>query len=274
MINTLRQHWPEYLMEAAGLGIFMISAALFTALMEHPDSPVRQAINDPFLRRIPIGIAMGFTAVGIIYSPWGKQSGAHINPAVTLTFYRLGKIQSWDAFFYIIFQFIGGLTGVILATFILGKTIANPAVNYVVTVPGTAGLVVAFVAEAFMSFVLMFTVLLTTNRVNWAVFTGLFAGILVGIFIILEAPYSGMSINPARSFGSALPAKIWTAFWLYLTAPPVGMLLAAEIYIRTKGFSAVYCAKFHHHNNKRCIFHCRYEEMVAENRRQDVNQTL
>lgn len=119
MLETLKHHWPEYLMEAAGLGIFMVSAVVFTAILEHHSSPVRQVIADPFLRRMLIGIAMGLTAIGIIYSPWGKQSGAHINPSVTLTFFRLGKVKPWDAFFYIIAQFIGGLAGVLLVAAVI-----------------------------------------------------------------------------------------------------------------------------------------------------------
>src|SRR5215831_10723337 len=86
--DSLRQHWPEYLMEAAGLGIFMVSAAVVTTLFEYPKSPVHDVLPDPMFRRVLIGIAMGLTAIGIIYSPWGKQSGAHLNPAVTLTFFR------------------------------------------------------------------------------------------------------------------------------------------------------------------------------------------
>jgi len=78
MRDALRQHWPEYFMEAAGLGLFMISAGVFGTLLEYPGSPVQQAVADPFLRRILMGTAMGLTAIGIIYSPWGKQSGAHL----------------------------------------------------------------------------------------------------------------------------------------------------------------------------------------------------
>lgn len=84
MLIALRRHWPEYLMEAAGLGLFMVSACLFGALLEHPASPARQALPDPGLRRALGGLAMGLTAVGIIYSPWGKQSGAHINSSDTI----------------------------------------------------------------------------------------------------------------------------------------------------------------------------------------------
>ena len=261
LIYAIRKHWPEYLMEAAGLGIFMVSACFFTVLLEYPHSPVHLAIADPTLRRILIGIAMGLTAIAIIYSPWGKQSGAHINPAVTLTFYRLGKIEPADALLYIVAQFIGGAVGVILSAAIVGGAIADPKVNYVVTMPGDAGVSIAFLAEALISFGLMLMILGVTNAQRIARYTGLVAGLLVAFYISTEAPYSGMSMNPARSFGSAFPAKIWTAFWIYMIAPPLGMLLSAELYLKIRGSHKIICAKLHHHNDKRCIFRCGYKAM-------------
>src|SRR5262245_24900971 len=105
-LGALGRHWPEYLIEAAGLGLFMVSACLFTALLEHPSSPVRQTVMAPMLRRIPMGLAMGLTAVAIVYSPFGQRSGAHLNPALTLTFWRLGKVKPWDAAFYVAAQFV------------------------------------------------------------------------------------------------------------------------------------------------------------------------
>jgi len=159
MLEMLKRHWPEYLMEAAGLGIFMISACVFVVIVEHPASPVRQAISDPPLRRMLIGLAMGLTAIGIIYSPWGKQSGAHINPSVTLSFLRLGKVKVWDALFYTIAQFAGAIAGVLAAGMALGASIAHPSVNYATTVPGSSGLGVAFLAELVISFGLMLVVL-------------------------------------------------------------------------------------------------------------------
>ena len=81
MTNALKHHWPEYLMEGTCLGLFMISAFTFGTILEHPASPVHQAILQPLLRRFLMGLAMGLTAISIIYSPWGKQSGALLDCA-------------------------------------------------------------------------------------------------------------------------------------------------------------------------------------------------
>jgi aquaporin Z len=260
MRSALQQHWPEYCMEAAGLGLFMLAACCFGTLLESPASPVRQALPDPLVRRFLMGLAMALTAISIIYSPWGKQSGAHLNPAVTLTFFRLGKVASWDAVCYVMAQFVGGIVGVLLAGMVLGQMLAQPPVQYVVTIPGMRGPWVAFLAEVVITFVLMSVVLTVTNTPRLARFTGLCAGALVATYITLEAPLSGMSMNPARTFGSALSAQAWTALWVYFLAPPLGMLLAAEVYLRRGGVHRVLCAKLHHQNTKRCIFQqCGYK---------------
>lgn len=263
MFETLKQHWPEYLMEGAELGLFMISACVFGTLLEHPSSPLHQAIPDAFLRRILMGMIMGLTAISIIYSPWGKQSGAHFNPAVTLTFFRLRKVQAWDAFFYVGAQFFGGIAGVLLASFAIGQFLAHPSVNFVVTAPGPRGVAFAFLGELVISFVLMSVILRAMNHHRLMRFTGWFAGTLVALYIILEAPISGMSMNPARTLGSALPAHFWTALWLYFVAPPLGMLLASELFLRQNQMRTSMCAKLNHQNNKRCIFRCNYRTTAS-----------
>jgi aquaporin Z len=251
--DALKNHWPEYLMEAALLGIFMVSACGFGVLLEHPASPVRQALSDGFTRRVWMGLAMGLTAICLIYSPWGKQSGAHFNPAVTLTFWRLGKISGPDALGYILFQFLGGVSGVWLAAAVLQSNLSHPAVNYVATLPGGFGIQVAFVAESVITFIQMTLVLMMANTSNIARYTGVCAGLLVALYISFEAPLSGMSMNPARTFASAVGGNIWTAGWIYFTAPPLGMLAAAQVHVWQK--RQVACAKLHHQNNQRCI-HC------------------
>jgi len=253
-LESLQAHWPEYLMEAGLLGAFMVSACIFGALYEFPQSPVHQAIHSSLLRRLLMGISMGSTAIAIIYSPWGKQSGAHINPSVTATFFRLGKIRFWDAFFYIASQFTGTVSGVLLVAYFLGREVSDPAVRYVVTVPGEHGIWIALLAEFVIAFILMSVVLHVSNHHKFERFTGLFAGLLVATYITLEAPFSGMSMNPARTLGSALPAEVWDGLWVYLTAPPLAMLAAAELYLWRSGKLAVKCCKLHHKNDKRCIF--------------------
>ncbi|HSC70867.1 MAG TPA: aquaporin [Candidatus Methylomirabilis sp.] len=263
MTTALSEHWPEYLMEAWGLGTFMVSAGLFGVLLFYPGSSVVMALPDPLIRRILMGLAMGATAVCIIYSPWGQQSGAHLNPAVTLTFLYLGKVAPWDAFFYIFAQFLGGITGVYSVITILGERFAAPPVSFVATMPG-AGFKAAFVTEAVITFILMMTVLIATNTRRLARFTGFFAGCLVAAFITLVAPISGMSMNPARSFASAFPAGLWNGLWIYFIAPPLGMLTAATVFRLVRHGREVVCAKLNHHTTRRCIFlRCRYGDMMA-----------
>lgn len=258
MAEGAHDHWREYLMEAASLGLFMISACVFTTVLEHPGSPIRQSIDNAFLRRTIAGGAMGLTAIALIYSPWGKQSGAHLNPSVTVSYFRLGKVARPDAFFYILAQFIGATIGVLVSSFLLRQWISHPEVNYAVTVPGPRGETVAFGAEFVISFALMTMILSVSNGRRFPALTGVLAGILIAVYISLEAPLSGMSMNPARSFGSAVFSGIWKGWWIYFTAPPMGMLAAAELYRRTRGLGGVTCAKLHHQNTKRCIFRCGY----------------
>jgi aquaporin Z len=263
LMRVLRHHYPEYLMEAAGLGLLMIAASLLATIMHHPASPIHQAIASPVLQRLGIGMGMGLTAIALVYSPWGQQSGAHFNPVVTLTYWRLGKVKFWDALFYVISQFIGGLCGVLIAAGLLRGAIADPQVNYVVTMPGSTGAGVALCAELIISFGMMLMVLRVSNSPNRGRYTGLCAGALLATYITLESPLSGTSMNPARTMASAIAAQNWTAIWVYLTAPLLGMVLASEVFVRWKGQKAVRCAKLDHHSNKRCIFCCDYRVQAA-----------
>jgi aquaporin Z len=258
---ALKTHWPEYLMESAELALFMISACVVTAVLEHPASPLHHVFPNSFMRRLITGVAMGLTLLALIHSKWGKRSGAHMNPALTLMFLRLGKVEAWDAAFYAVSQFAGGVAGVLLSLLLLGPLLAHPKVNFAATQPGMSGILVAFAAELLISFVLALTVLVVSNHSKLSRFTPYFAASLVAAYITFEAPFSGMSMNPARTLGSALPAHTFHALWIYFVAPPLAMLMAAELYVRAGSARPVFCAKFHHANNQQCIFRCRYMEM-------------
>jgi aquaporin Z len=250
-------HWPEYLIEAALLGIFMLVACTAAVLLDHPQSPVHRSVPDPFARRLVGGLAMGGTAILLIYSAWGRRSGAHFNPASTLSFLRLGRIDPRDATWYAVAQFAGGLAGVLIAAALFGPFLAHEGVRYAVTRPGVHGAGAAWLAELGMTFMLFTVVLRVSSHPRYSRLTGLAVGALVFIYITLEAPLSGMSMNPARTLASAIPARDWTALWVYFTAPPLGMLAAAELHLRLGG--RLFCAKLDHDPRMRCI-HCEYRQ--------------
>lgn len=253
-IDSVRTHWPEYLMESGELALYMFLTCVFATLLRDPASPIHQLISSPILRRAVMGVAIGTTVVTIVTTPWGKQSGGHFNPAMTAAFYRLGKVAFWDAVFYAIAQFTGATAGVAVATFVLRGGPQSNAIRSAVTIPGVYGNAGAIIAEVTISFILMITVLVMSNHVTLARYTPYFVGMLYAIFITFETPFSGMSMNPARSFGSAFHAAYWRAIWIYFVAPTAGMLAAAEVFLHVRGGTALYCAKLHHANGKRCIF--------------------
>jgi aquaporin Z len=263
--SSLRVHWPEYLMEAGELGLYMFFTCVFATLLRHPASPLRHFIVGDVSRRVLMGSAMGVTAIAIVMSPWGKQSGAHFNPGITVAFFWLGKVELWDAFWYATGQFLGGISGVAIATAVLRGAPGEGTVRYAVTVPGVYGDGAAFVAELIISFILMSAILFTSNRESLSPYTPYFSGALIAVYLTLEAPLSGASTNPARSLGSALHAGYWHALWIYFVAPPLGMLAAAEVFLRARGGVAPRCAKLYHASDKRCIFHCDYRTARAQN---------
>lgn len=229
MWAAFKDNWANYLIEAFALGAFMVSATFFASVLGLPGWP-GAGLESPLLRRVLMGFAMGLTAVILIYSPWGRRSGAHMNPAVTISFWMLGKIRGQDAFWYMVFQCVGGALamGLIKATF--PAFIGAPQVDYVQTLPGIAGVPGALLAEALISFGLLLTVLYASNGEKTAPYTGFFAGALVMAYIIVEAPFSGMSMNPARSLASALAAGQFQHLWIYWIAPPAGMLAAGLVW--------------------------------------------
>jgi aquaporin Z len=234
--------------------LYLFFTCLFATLLQHPASPLRHLIPNDIVRRACFGLAVGGTIVAIVLTPWGKQSGGHLNPAITFTFFRLDNVELWDALFYGVAQFAGATTGVLTATIVLRGAPGNQTVHYAATLPGIYGVGVAFAAEVVISFVLMLTVLVASNHKLLSRYTPHCVGALYALFITFETPLSGMSMNPARTFGSAFLGGYWHALWLYFLAPTAGMMVAAEFFLRMRGGIGPYCAKLHHANDKRCIF--------------------
>ena len=228
---SYKMNQVHYWQEALGLAIFMISACFFSAMLFSEKSIWCHLIPSMDLKNILMGVLMGLTALLIFYSPFTAPSGSQINPAVTLTFLRLGKMCPWDALFYIIFQFAGGTIAVYSMRFLMGDALISPPVNSAVTVPGSTGVLPALTTELIIAFVTMTMVLFTSNNERLKKYTRIIAGCFVCCWVIFAGPISGFGMNPARTFASALPADIWTAFWIYLIIPVVGMLSAAEFFL-------------------------------------------
>ncbi|HXG85278.1 MAG TPA: aquaporin, partial [Pyrinomonadaceae bacterium] len=143
--------------------------------------------------------------------------------------------------FYTLAQFVGAIAAAQLLKALLGEWFAHPLVGYGVTKPMPPhDSMSAFVAEFIISFVLMFVVLIVISSKSLEKFAAIITGALIALYLIFELPFSGMSLNPARSFAAALAANKWEHLWIYFVAPPVAMLLAVEIYVRTKpAFSSI-----------------------------------
>ena len=258
-LEALRAHWPEYVLEAAQLAVFLVLIGLTLVAFEAPGSPLR--VRDAVLARAAAGLGIGAVAVALIYSPSGRRTGPHLNPAVTLAFLRLGKVKPWDACFYVLAQLAGGIAGVAVASAVIGGSFRHPPVRGIVTLPGSRGEAVAFAAEATIAFVLITVVLLIASRPVVARYTGLCAGALLAVFFLVEHPLSGTSLNPARTLAAAIGEREWRALWIYFLAPPLGMLLAAEVHMRL-GLAPVPCAKLND-DHRRCIFRCDYHPEEA-----------
>lgn len=231
MKAAFRKNWKHYLQEALGLAVFMISACFFSSMLFSDKSSWYHLIPSLMLRNVLMGIAMGSTALFIFYSPITAPSGSQINPAVTLTFLRLGKMCRYDAMFFVIFQIVGGTIAVYLMQRLMGDILIDAPVHSAATVPGRFGINIALLTEFVIAFITMTTVLVTSNNDKLKKYTRIIAGCLVCTWVIVAGPISGFGMNPARSFASALPANIWTAFWIYLFMPFIGMLSAAEFYL-------------------------------------------
>ena len=185
-----------------------------------------------------------------------------MNPAFTLSFWVMGKINTVDAVYYAVFQFVGGVAGSLLSYVLTAGLLADPQANWAATVPGPDGVPAALLSELIIAFILMFVVALMLDS-RFDQLTGVAAGCLIFLYVLYESPYSGFGMNPARSFASALPSGTWTAFWIYLVAPPLGMLTAVFVHNYLLGMPNEFTQpKLNPNHMTRCI-HCGYEPPAA-----------
>jgi aquaporin Z len=251
-------------MESTELGALMLCTCIWGTLTYSDESPLRSLSLSAVFNSILMGTAVAATTFIIIRSPFGRRSGAHMNPSVTLTFLWLGRIHRWDAAWYVAAQFIGALAGVLAARGILGTRLSASSVQYMVTLPGKQGNGITFAGEFLLSGILMACILYSSNHRRLARFTPTLVAALTILFFVLSPSRSGFSVNPARTVSSAVFAGAWEGVWIYFAAPCLGMLSAAALYIKTVGLNRVYCAKVFHDMRSVCPFRCQFEHLYEE----------
>lgn len=175
-------------------------------------------------------VAFGLVIVAMAYSV-GNVSGCHINPAVSIGCLVAGRMSIKDFAGYVISQFIGGILGAVVLKAILS---ANPAWTGLGTnglYAGSIGL--SILVEVILTFVFVFAILgVTSDKAKHGSFGGLVIGLTLILIHLLGIPFTGTSVNPARSFGPALIAggEALSCVWVFIVAPLIGGALAALCY--------------------------------------------
>ena len=235
MTHALRQHWHHYLAEAGGPLLFLVFSSTAAVVFHHPGSPVARALGPhEWVQRLGMGVVMGLLVAAMAYSPWGKRSGGHFNPAVTLGFWHLGHIRTPDALWYGLAQFSGALLAGFGMCEALKPWFGHPAIHYNTTRPaaGAHGWAWALGAEAVISAGLMLVLLMCLHSAGLKKWTGALVGLLLAAYVTVESPLSGMSLNPARTLGAAAAAGQWQGLWLYFAGPLLAMWATAAAYRR------------------------------------------
>lgn len=216
--------WALFVSELIGTALLVLVGLSLVILMFGTGTPMARLIPSEGLRRLVTGFLFGTTGACIALSPVGKVSGAHINPAVTLGFRLMGKLDSQTTLGYVGAQLIGAVVGSLplLLWGAMGKSVAFGA-----TLPGSdTTLSTALLGEVITTFAMVallavFLGFRTIRPFTPAIFPPLYA-----IMVWVESPISGTSTNPARSLGPSVISGQWQGWWIYWIGPMAGMLLA------------------------------------------------
>jgi aquaporin Z len=216
--------WWPFLSELIGTALLIAIGVSFVILDFGSGSPVARWIPDAGTRRLLTGFLFGCTGGLIAISPIGKESGAHINPVVTLAFWLKNKMTNLHASGYIVAQLIGASLGSLP---LLAWGTAGRSIDFGATLPGPGyGVWWAALGEVVTTFALIISLFLFLGQKQVRRFTPLLFPFLYAIMVYLEAPISGTSTNPARSLGPALISGNWTGWWVYWIGPIAGTIIS------------------------------------------------
>jgi aquaporin Z len=217
-------HGPEYIAEFLGtacLVFFGLSAVVFDF---GAGLPMAHWIPNHSARLLVTGLCFAGTGSLVAISPLGRLSGGHINPSVSLAFWLSGKMHGKDFLAYVVAQMLGGILGAAVLEGVWKKHSAS--VQNGMTLPGAGWpLWQVFDFEVALTGLMVFLIFIFVSNPRLMRWTPLMNWLVIATMVWLEAPISGTSLNPARSFGPALMTGVWTSQWLYLIAPPLGGMM-------------------------------------------------
>jgi aquaporin Z len=226
--KSIKIPWTLFASEFIGTALLVLIGLSFVILDFGKGSFMISLIPDPGTRRLITGFLFGSTGALIAVSWIGKESGAHINPAVTLAFWSHGKISFSHAAGYIFAQLTGGILGA-LPLLLWGKT--GSSIYYGSTFPGSGYTAwTALSGELLTTFIMVLLLFIFVGNKRLRNYTPLIFPIIYAIMVFAEAPISGTSTNPARTLGPAVISDYWSAWWVYWIGPVAGALAAVAVY--------------------------------------------
>jgi aquaporin Z len=207
-----------------------------------PGSPLDGVSHS--VRLLVTGLLFAGTGSLVALTPFGRRSGAHLNPVVTLGFWTQRKVHPHDVAGYVGAQVVGAIAGTAVIKLVWGHRAS--AVHLGTTMPGH-GLddVQVVLVEAGMTAALLLAILFMTSSVRTARWTPLVLWFLIAALVWQGASYTGTSLNPARSFGPALLAHLLSNYWIYVVGPVLGGAIAVGIFALFRDVQVVTAKLFH-----------------------------
>ncbi len=223
-------HWAEWGAEGLGTAILVLGGLSAVCLDFGARSPVLHLVPSSSLRLLITGLLFAGTGSLVAVSPLGRLSGAHLNPSVTLAFWTSGHVSRSDLLGYWASQFLGALLGVGVLRLAWGHVAGSLQDGRTAPHPGVTP-IAALVIEALLTAVLILAIFATTSSARTARLTPLVLWIVIALLVWRGAPYTGCSMNPARSLAPAVISGDFSSLWIYLVGPILGAVVAAWLFV-------------------------------------------
>lgn len=232
MMRTRRAvHLWEWAAESTGTGFVLFCTLTTIYWTERLGSIFMRGSQSTSLRLLVIGVVAATSAAAVAYSPFGRLSGAHLNPAVTLAFWLQRHVHPVDLVGYVVAQVVGAIVGVSVARLVWGRVVAASAIDWgVVHSDRGWSTLEASGIEVLVSTLFIGTVIAMLSHRRTARFTPPVVAVVVVIMVWLVAPYTGVAFNPARGLGPALLSGDFGFANVYLIAPIIGAILAVGLW--------------------------------------------